>query len=754
MGNYSQDSNVRLNHSIAKHYVGVRLQQGVPIIDADWNELEDLRRYESEGMGTWFIGNGVPVGSDGFRIAPIVGGGVNTILLASKSTEVGPSSIKIDLANSTAAAALGFDQRNAGSERFGSSPAQITSNKTEPFTLKDGDTLVVKAEEHPWETFAFSVADFSTTVGNDITATAAEVVAVITSPPLSQVTARAGTGNDFIIKSGSILAEGQLVLNDQKDLKYTDQPLYENDALASKWGVSRVDALGTPVNDEDYTVYLDVWYREVDSTEDPELVDDRIGVETAIRLKREWAVRVELETNYSNVDAAKPAGHVFYKLANLARKNNQPGIIGDMISDLRETDVSLRREIAYRGTGDAVLVDSEAFRDMLVRTRDNIRDFIDFLTVKFVDPDSAYVAGEVAGIDALSVIANLADHGIAMLNTKTVGTGNAFAFFEQLLGAEERFVNVWRTAVFPIEKQSVKVYQQRYEALVNDVESFLTGPAPPGYTTVKVALERKNLLEATRSQEQISSLFGQEVDRPTGVLYVMCLGSQTPQIVQNVPFDLRYEVSGTVDPDDDIVVEVSIDPAWQTELRNGDGSAPFAMRLGPGDDKEEFLLRIRPPAAAAAETTMSLRVSAQKNYGGLARNTPEKILRVGDSPPPSELDYRFIIQNANVPKVGNTYEVPTGSLAVLTFRLINDTSHDLNVHLSYATDPDPSAPWNISPAEANHVVDAGESEDLAYGFFAPGASGNTLVFRLFAEDVDNANNVVAEAQVTLISVAP
>ena len=29
-----------------KHYVGVRLQQGVPIVDADWNELEDIRKYE------------------------------------------------------------------------------------------------------------------------------------------------------------------------------------------------------------------------------------------------------------------------------------------------------------------------------------------------------------------------------------------------------------------------------------------------------------------------------------------------------------------------------------------------------------------------------------------------------------------------------------------------------------------------------------------------------------------------------------
>jgi hypothetical protein len=37
MGNFSRDTFDKL-----KHYVGVRLQQGVPIVDADWNELEDI----------------------------------------------------------------------------------------------------------------------------------------------------------------------------------------------------------------------------------------------------------------------------------------------------------------------------------------------------------------------------------------------------------------------------------------------------------------------------------------------------------------------------------------------------------------------------------------------------------------------------------------------------------------------------------------------------------------------------------------
>jgi hypothetical protein len=51
-----------------KRYVGVRLQQGVPIVDADWNELDDVLRFELRVLRRSFIGNGIPAGSDAFRI--------------------------------------------------------------------------------------------------------------------------------------------------------------------------------------------------------------------------------------------------------------------------------------------------------------------------------------------------------------------------------------------------------------------------------------------------------------------------------------------------------------------------------------------------------------------------------------------------------------------------------------------------------------------------------------------------------------
>lgn len=51
-----------------RQYVAVRLQQGVPLVDADWNELDDVRKFEVRAFLKWFMGDGVPAGSDGFRI--------------------------------------------------------------------------------------------------------------------------------------------------------------------------------------------------------------------------------------------------------------------------------------------------------------------------------------------------------------------------------------------------------------------------------------------------------------------------------------------------------------------------------------------------------------------------------------------------------------------------------------------------------------------------------------------------------------
>jgi len=51
-----------------KHNLGVRLQQGVPLLDRDWNELEDIRRWYERTLRKFYLGEGVPDES-GFQIS-------------------------------------------------------------------------------------------------------------------------------------------------------------------------------------------------------------------------------------------------------------------------------------------------------------------------------------------------------------------------------------------------------------------------------------------------------------------------------------------------------------------------------------------------------------------------------------------------------------------------------------------------------------------------------------------------------------
>ncbi|MCP4593929.1 MAG: hypothetical protein GY842_24610 [bacterium] len=209
MGNFSRDTFERL-----KHYVSVRLQQGVPIVDADWNGLQDIRKHEHETFLRWIVGNGVPLGNDGFAIG-------------------------------------------------------------------------------------------------------------------------AADANDFSIAAGHCLVEGWTVVNESA-LSYTEQ--------------AQLPALTTPETDRTDTVYLDVWEREVGCGEDDQMVNPIIGIETCVRTKREWVVRV---AEGATELPAPPPGHVFYPLATLDRKAGEDGI--GVVTDLRHTGLTLAGKVDRAGdriTGD------------------------------------------------------------------------------------------------------------------------------------------------------------------------------------------------------------------------------------------------------------------------------------------------------------------------------------------------------------------------------------------------------------------
>src|SRR5215813_1042024 len=62
-----------------RSYISVRLQQGVPLVDSHWNEAHDVRKFEVQAFLKWFVGNGVPQGNDGFRIAGLTSVDVDAV---------------------------------------------------------------------------------------------------------------------------------------------------------------------------------------------------------------------------------------------------------------------------------------------------------------------------------------------------------------------------------------------------------------------------------------------------------------------------------------------------------------------------------------------------------------------------------------------------------------------------------------------------------------------------------------------------
>ncbi|MEV0293912.1 IPT/TIG domain-containing protein [Nocardia sp. NPDC050710] len=86
------------------------------------------------------------------------------------------------------------------------------------------------------------------------------------------------------------------------------------------------------------TVYLDVFLTDVDATTDPDLSNALdVGIQTAIRLKPAWTVRVA-----EGAAIPKPkAGHNFSPLAQLRRPRGVDTIEPSMITDLRQRGLGL-----------------------------------------------------------------------------------------------------------------------------------------------------------------------------------------------------------------------------------------------------------------------------------------------------------------------------------------------------------------------------------------------------------------------------
>lgn len=69
-------------------YLGLRLQQGVPLLDRDWNELNDIRVHLDRMLRRMYLGEGVPDLS-GFEVGPLGSGAADDVL-------IGPGNCLVD----------------------------------------------------------------------------------------------------------------------------------------------------------------------------------------------------------------------------------------------------------------------------------------------------------------------------------------------------------------------------------------------------------------------------------------------------------------------------------------------------------------------------------------------------------------------------------------------------------------------------------------------------------------------------------
>ncbi len=642
MGNFSRNTFNRL-----KHYVSVRLQQGVPIVDADWNEMDDIRRYELQAFLKWFVRSGVPLGNDGFRIQYM----------------------------------------------------EVNDN----FRIRGGD----------------------------------------------------GTPEG----AGRCLVEGWDVII-ESDTTYIDQPLYNNTTLATAWGVKPVPPLNVPTTARTDQVYLDVWEREVTAQDDfAHLVNPVIGMETSVRIKREWVVRVV----EGGGDPAAVPGHIYYPLAELRRKAGDGAISTGTIIDLRDNDLGARREIVYRGANNAVEINTARFKTMLTQTRNNIHDFIESLIGDFMPPDSPYTAGEVLGMQALDAAATLADHGIALINARSLDTQGAFAFFEQLVEAEKRFVAVWKTSVLPLNKPLGKVYDTNFKSMILIIESLLTGPNPPsGFTPIAAALAQRNLTQAVLSQERLNTQFARQINLPSGSLFLAYAGPDEEEDIEpNQPFKLRYRISGRLNPADNLDFNVIIDPSdLAYRLSREDNQEPFAINFGPGDDKQDFFITIVAPDTVGAPITLQIEALSRSNSSGVATLSGETIFRVGDEPGSGDEDFAIRLQSTSVSPVNGVFQVPVSlanSSAPISFSVLNTTNSDKVINLGIEPPLGILTPtgWTIITdfGTEGHTIPRNGSYEFGFDFVPPNAVGRDLTFTMRALQPDDATKTLAQVQIRLTTIS-
>lgn len=506
MGDYSRDTYRLTNvmHQLlsgqsvndARHYTGVRLQQGVPVLDADFNELDDIRNNEVKALLRYFIGNGVPVNNSGFEIS--------------------------------------------GS----------------------------------------------------------------------------GATNNFTINSGLIMVEGFLAINPGVTT-YLGQPEAASlPALTTpNGGVERFDL-----------VYLDVWEQETGAEDtlnaDERIVNPYIGIETARRIERRWAVRVAENVNTLVSVVGLDATHHYYALALLQRLSGVPAINDAMVIDQRKIGITLadNLKIPLYVRRAAETIDKARFAQMLNGLRTTLFDRLvnDNLPFATAAPDAA--RKETLILMLLQELMHLCQTGEVQVVSGMMDNSDALAFLDRLYSAQ----GDWLTLVEDIGNDGGVA-----TTFLDDYREYLDGAG--AITGLRPALDNGNLLFAVLAQEELNAWLSAISDNlPEGsvdALYLTAVPYEN--LTAGQPYTFTYDVAAnftTPQANEEFQVVINMNSAFGTAV-----ASPAQFTFQPPEENASLTITVT-PSGSLASATLDVVVRSVRNP--LLRSTQMPItLNLNQLPP-------------------------------------------------------------------------------------------------------------------------
>lgn len=444
MGNFSRDTFKLTNvmHQLItgepvvdpRHYVGVRLQQGIPLLDSDLNELDDIRRMELRTILRYFIGEGVPANNQGFQISA------------------------------------------------------------------------------------------------------------------------SGVDNNFTINPGLILVDGLPVIN-WKVTSYSDQPINEG-----------LPALTTPPGGSDRTdvVYLNVWDEEVAGVGtgdvDSRLINEQIGIETALRIGRHWQVRV-LENAEDLSGLIVEEGHSYAILAQLRRRAGVAAIRENMIVDLRKRGITLAEnlKVPINLRHGLEVLDVQRFGQMLRGLRTTL---FTRLRSNLLPYQTATPRDETLLLMALQELMNQAHIGEVQVFSRNLDNNDALRFMKDLYTAQDSWLGILSDIGNNggIAQDFSDDYRDRLDG---DPASLIKG--------LKPALDRDDLLAAVIAQEELNFWLTAPVGNlPEGqvdAIYLSVIPFET--LTAGSSYDFTYDIVANFTsplPEEDFIIQVTLPSGFGTAI--------------------------------------------------------------------------------------------------------------------------------------------------------------------------------------------